>query len=380
MRRKIVVLFVFLVVVLMACSLLSPAKVLQAVQQAAPTAAALATQVEHQMATTVPQPTEQPSSEEATSSPSSEIHGPMNDQSVHSFRATITVTLESKLVTQSPATIYQIEITKAQKPQPVTHLILKGGLPLTLEAEIYETKDGFYTRDPQSGEWITLHGEGFGDTVSGVADIFLSPQAALAMIFSRGKPTTYQGKPALQYHWVADTVASLQQIGLGENLLPSGQGLDDMQFDPKKVTVDAIVLQSGLVVKQVMRGEGQLTRNAQTAPATVTWQMVLNDVNADLNVPLPAELENQVSGANAPLPLPDSAQLNMSASGASIYTIPNTTVDDVLAFWQEQGLTIASKMGDAQNGMVVDVKKADGTQVKVLLSVDGKDVSVMFMP
>ncbi len=360
---------------LLACQFISPGQVAEVLQTVAPTAIAVATQVEQMEATT---PAASSPGAKPTAGASAEVRLPMDDENVHSFRNHQVWMIESNLLPQSPATVVEIWMERQEEPTPLSHLLLKAGIPLALKAEFYQTPDTIYMRSEENASWVTVGDTALVGEIAQAGFWQLVPIWFAQIMPSQGVPDEFAGQAVIHYHQELDKGLAAM-AGFETDWVVEEAGIEGLTFQPHNIVVDAYVTPDGLLVGETIQAEGEWTLNGQTGTGKYIWKGEITDINADLGLTLPEEVQNTTSTTQAPLPLPANAKVQLAVSGMTLYLVPDMTIEGLIQFWaQDQGLTIVSQEGDVNTGMMVTVKKADGSLVQAILAVAPTGVQVTF--
>ena len=319
------------------------------------------------------QPQPVTSSPAASESSSSGFHSPGEDDTLSSYRVVQQFSVESPLVDPSPQVVLKVVIEHQQQPQPLTHVAVYQGKSLTLTSESYQLQDRVYLREGKEGNWVILPGgEDWSDLV-GIGSGFLAPDEDLLGLLEEGKNATYEGMPVKHYHWETTDPDYLPDA---TDWIPDESVLGENRFEPKKASVDIYATEDGLLVKETLRVEGRLTlENGQSGPAAGVWEIEVSDINKNLNLQVPADL---AVAQQAPLPLPDNAQIQVSTSDMTVFLVPQMSVDDLLQYWRDHGVTIKSTVGSASVGMEVTALTPDGKEITVLVGPGSGGVLVSF--
>lgn len=347
------------------------------VQKTLPTVAQVATQAA-QEATSVAATQKGP----AAAPSSTDLRLPSRD-ALRSYRSTVRVLQEGPFPASSQVVL---EVTSAwqKEPEPMFHQMIRSGNPPQLTAEVYQTAQGLYARFGANEPWNFLAGTTYEEALAGQIDqgVLAFPTVWAMEMGGEGRPETYNGMLVVAYHWESQAPAVLaalpetwrRALGVGDAA--------SARFAPRKVVADVKTTRDGWVLHAEVRFEGQWTLNGQTSPGQVAWVGEVTDINASFSIPLPEELRTQPPGsAEAPLPLPEAAQVEADTPQGAVYSIPGMTVQALMDFWtQTQGLKITAQFGDANaGGMLVAVQKADGNTVQVMIMTTDQGVRVIFV-
>ena len=157
----------------------------------------------------------------------------------------------------------------------------------------------------------------------------------------------------------------------------SVEALKGASFAVNQAKADVYVLPDGTLLKvyYLIAGEAH-TADGQTRAVEMHSAYEIFDVNADIQITPPAEAAHLTE---APFPLPENATAMGGTEGMQVFTIPNTTVSDVIAFLEahlpEQGFTMSNKMGDASSGYMLIVE-GHGATYAVTVAPEGTGVTI----
>ncbi len=144
------------------------------------------------------------------------------------------------------------------------------------------------------------------------------------------------------------------------------------------VQMDIYVTSSGLVVRETINATGQRTNaDGTTTPVSMVVTYDVMDINAnDIVITPPSEAE----AGSSVIPVPETAAVVFSSPGFAMYNVPDTSVEEMLTWMQEQGeMEVSSPLGSAGTGYTMTVVYQDVTYSVTLSPADngGVDITVM---
>jgi len=300
--------------------------------------------------------------------------------------------LRYQLIVQSPRhengapwTYALIEGEAQRVPTPLAHWVVyqKGEVQL----ELYATPNEVYFKDADGEGWVYLQGEEGSLLYSTLA---LGP--ALDRTYALFAPTIGQdqgeteinGLPARHYTWslTPDQFPSDMLVPYQGDIL-FDLGLEDAQVQVVSFQGDIYLARDGgWPIKQVLTWDLQATVNGQAEPLRVQAIYEVYDINADLNLQIPAEVQQEQ--AQPPIPLPPGSRNMVSmlggASSGWIYAL-DTTYEALLAFWQDQGVQILQQQGSLDmGGMLLQVRYQDATYQVMLQPGENGGLTLILSP
>ena len=184
-------------------------------------------------------------------------------------------------------------------------------------------------------------------------------------------------------HYTLEVSAPLSQVNADDWFYSAAANVSALQgasFSVETAQADAYVLDDGTLVKifYVISGKARLTDGSDQR-VEVHGAYEITDVDTEIQITPPVEAADL---AEAPFPLPENAGVAGGMPGVQVFTVPDTTVDDVLAFLEahlsEAGFTMSSKMGNAASGYMLTVE-GNGAKYAVTVSPADGDVTISIM-
>ncbi len=365
---------------LMACGLFDFVK--QA-QELAPTAEAFASQIAptvQAQITAMPQQQSQgggESSQEGSMSSSPDawvLPSESNLRSFHKYESMVVI-----LPNQGKQyAVYEIESDYVQG-QGVREIVKENGQVVYQRITV-----GKMTWMGAEGTWIAIAEDAAPDDPADTLSVFI-PASAWGEDWKPQGTASIEGLTAQRF--VMDSAVS-PWTWLGDALVDALQSVPELQgishFQVQRSQGEVWVLPDGTMVKADYRLQGEAEKDGQKIPATVEFHMALSNINADIQITPPPEVSG-ASGQKAPIPLPESAELQMQTGNMSMYTIPDLSIAQVMQFLDQalpqQGYQVLSKNGSDTAGWLLQVKTPQGATYTVMIQ-QGDDgaTNVMITP
>ncbi len=300
--------------------------------------------------------------------------------------------LRFQIVVQSPRhqngepwTYMVIEGEAQREPTPLGHWTLyeKGAKIM----ELYALPGEMYVWGPDQG-WIYARSSDLAMTNT---VLILGP--ALDMTYATMAPTAGQdqgvvelhGLRARHYTWAVEHVDQLQTY----TLIPYHDDILSSLGYPPGALAKVVAFQAdiylaedgGWPIKQVLTWDAQVGDAGQAEPLRVQMIYEVYDFNAPLNLQIPADVQGQ--RAQAPIPMPPGSEnvTSIVSDGSSgwIYQV-NVPLEELLTFWQDQGVQIQSQWGTLAMGGVAIQATYQGKVYTIAVQASEPGLSVVITP
>ncbi len=385
MRRKVLAISLFAVMLLLACSLSSVFDFAKKAEEFAPTARAMVTQAGTvQAAMTQVGPTMQAVMTQGAQMMTQEApsgqqngggeqanplnwHSPEESTTLQSFHEEMVVHVKEG---NREYDLYKIK-SDYVRGQGSRQVIVQNGQQVT---EIVSVGGKTWYR--AGDNWISVPSAQNVDNPEALVVSMMDVGLADASHWKPNGTATMDGMKVYRYTYNAS-----QDLGtLGQEwqalLLEIPQLTGATQARVTKVQGEVSVLPDGTMVRAFYRVEGQVKQNGKQVPVEVTVTTTLSNLNGNIQITPPPVAE----GTKAPVPLPPSATLTMQMGTSSVYTVPDMTVAQVMQFFDQafaqQGYKVTTKIGDDQNGWTLQVTDPQGKSHMLMVAPEGGKVTI----
>ncbi len=310
-----------------------------------------------------------PSPTAPSASAQEEWRFPICEPSISSFKQVEIFEIESSLLPQRKAILYE-SIEEYQRNPEVVYQSLRSGMPLGEPSEVYGIGD-FQVRSLGSGGWSGRPMDEEEKRSLGMvcpSETLLPPDIQAAMR-ARAERVVYgeaEQIEAWRYTWETNNV--LQEAPFLDEpfqfilvVLSTFEQVDpSLAFIPQKATVELVTTLDGVVLHFRVTEEGELAYRGNTGPGTMVWDIQVSHLNS-WTIQIPLEVQREVADSwrgQSPLPLPDGALFEAHvASNAVMYRLPESSVDSLLRYWIDRhDFRVLTSQGNARTGLLVGIR------------------------